>query len=190
MSSERGATDWSVAAMDNSELKVSKTMDGFNGSSGYPTRSQEGSSSTFPKSQDSAQLAGNLAEFPDAGFAGDPFGGAHSAFGEAAAREGFVLQLDEIALRAGFDDVDAGRVAFALRGNFDFERWVGGLEDVLDGKRGSGGRVFLPGVMRFRDAEFVIVGGGGEFARQTEHDLDADREVCAVEETSALAFGQ
>src|SRR6185437_12047241 len=61
-------------------------------------------------------------------------------------------------------------------------------EDVLNGEGGAGRRVFFVGVMSFGDAEFVVWGGRGEFARDAEHGLDADGKIGSVEKADVLSL--
>src|SRR5579864_5356262 len=94
------------------------------------------------------QLPPHVFEIVKALFAGEPFGGADGAFGEAAARFGVVAEVDAVGW--GFEDdfVQADDLAFAERSDLDAFRLLSGVaEDVLEGDRGARRGVFLVDVV-------------------------------------------
>src|SRR5581483_4451751 len=129
-------------------------------------------------------------EIVEAFLAYEPFCSANSAFGKAAAGLGVVTQINSIGL--GFEDdfVKSDDLAFAKRGDLErFKFGIGVVNDFLDRDRGSGGCVFLVGVMAFKDLSGIFVAkGGGSRAGDVKKEIHSNRKVRRVDETSFMAL--
>src|SRR5688500_819367 len=125
----------------------------------------------------------------DAGLAANPARGDERPGGEALARARGVRERHRVGRRVEADAVRAGDVARARRGDGDFAA-VGVSHDVAQAQRRARRRVALARVVRLLDERRVVealeqLGGARDDAVE---EVDADREVRAVDERAALAL--
>ena len=135
------------------------------------------------------ELVEDIAEFPDAGFSGDPFCGTDCADGEAFAAMRRVAEFESVGGTGGSDNVFAFGIANAVGGDLNLCAGVGGLENLAQRDGGAGGGVELGSVVGFSDVEVVIV-ELGEFRRHLEEAHNADGEICSVEQSGAVLRGE
>src|SRR5579859_4572578 len=141
---------------------------------------------------DGSQLPPNLLEIVETFFAGEPFGGEHGPFGEAAAVLGIVAKVNAVRVRLEDNFVHSDYFAFPERRDLQiFGAAAGFAHQSLDCDGGARRRVFFVGVMALKNLPRVIVAEGGSGAAGgVKKKIHPNGKVRGIDESRSMLFDE